>query len=100
MSIEGVKNHLRTAHSEKEKIPRIFLCQVCGKSFKTASGVTAHTNYVHMHENVEQVRCEICKRYYKTKQGLKNHIILSHQSTPQNCSICGKTAPNPTALTR
>lgn len=99
-SKEGIRNHRKTSHLGKDKTPPLYLCQVCGKSFKSASGVTAHNILVHVNKNAENVRCEICKRSYKNKYGLKNHIILSHESTPQNCPTCGKTSQNPTALAR
>lgn len=95
-----MKAHIKNAHEHDGKRPRPFLCQICGKSFKTAAGVKSHTDLVHMEESSEKFRCDICDRNYKTEAILRFHMKLSHESTPVDCSICGKSIRNKVALTR
>lgn len=95
-----MKNHLNTVHATTGKDARMYLCQICGKSFKSAAAVNTHTKIVHRNETGERFPCQICNRLYKTESSLRAHIKMGHQSTPQDCPMCGKSTPNPTALTR
>lgn len=100
---EALKAHLTRIHnSDKDTELRSFLCQTCGKSFKTLGAVNAHAKIVHKDpsEKVALFQCHICDRKYQSTNSLRFHIRLSHESKPQKCQHCGKLSSSPAALLR
>lgn len=103
MSDEALKIHLTRTHgTDKDAELRSFLCQTCGKSFKTLGAVNAHAKVVHKDPNdkVPLFPCHICDRKYQSTNSLRFHIRLCHESEPQKCPHCGKLTSSPAALLR
>ena len=61
-----------------------FICEHCGKSFKSQGGKHYHIDNVHMKSTAE---CHICFKSC-TKTTLSAHMAIHKPKTP--CKICGK----------
>ncbi|XP_052771531.1 zinc finger protein 37-like isoform X1 [Mya arenaria] len=69
-------------------------CAVCGKSFKTRSGLQRHVS-VH---GAFKFKCEICDREFHNKYNWKEHIKRRHSAIQHLCSHCGGTFTTQYAL--
>uniref|UniRef100_A0A1B0F015 C2H2-type domain-containing protein n=1 Tax=Lutzomyia longipalpis TaxID=7200 RepID=A0A1B0F015_LUTLO len=64
--------HVKRVHAKGE--PQI--CQICGKSFKSAEYLRLHSN---RHSDVKKYGCELCGMRYTQSQHLKMHIMRVHE---------------------
>jgi len=55
---------------------KMFICQLCGKSFKIRAHVKTHVESVH--STGAQVPCEICSKMFKNNESLKTHYRVKH----------------------
>ncbi|KAF4521382.1 hypothetical protein B566_EDAN019001 [Ephemera danica] len=51
-----------------------FTCEVCDKSYNTASNLNAHKNNIHG-QKAKPLQCSICKRMYKNDLSLRAHMF-------------------------
>jgi KRAB domain-containing zinc finger protein len=78
----GVKNksltYIRQHVLIHRKIPDVYLCPSCGKSFKTNSSLTVHESTVH---SSIKYPCEQCEKIFKTQQRLNFHVDMHHKKS-------------------
>ena len=52
-----------------------FVCNVCGKQFKSQKTLTQHNRDVHIEEDIP---CSLCDKTFRTKKHLANHKFSQH----------------------
>lgn len=108
-------------HTENVHGPERFICDVCSKTFKSTAQFRHHQRIHHAPQSSFGVECSICKKWYAHRSAihqqwynlfvrlwfgrLKNGANLSKHmgrhgtsNRPNICEVCGKRAPNATAL--
>ena len=61
-----------------------FVCNVCGKQFKSQKTLTQHNRDVHIEEDIP---CSLCDKTFRTKKHLANHKFSQH--TEKESLQCG-----------
>ncbi|XP_018326396.1 zinc finger protein 569 isoform X2 [Agrilus planipennis] len=80
-------SHMSIHNEEKP-----FLCNICGKAFKTISQLRTHQV---IHKEVPpgwlaQQQCTICQKFFANSKSLKKHIQCVHNKyKPFICNVCG-----------
>jgi uncharacterized Zn-finger protein len=71
-----------------------FLCQSCGRSFRSKEGLEYHCSLNHS-DSIEQttVECKECKKAFSSIQQMKIHVKNTHQraKADHECPVCHKT---------
>ena len=67
-----------------------FACEVqdCGQKFTTRDMLKEHVNHVHL--NIRPFECETCSRSFKSKVMLKSHQKIHSEVLGYICPYCGK----------
>lgn len=97
-SLSKLMNLHRRTHGDE----RPFLCDLCGKGFKTTKQLRNH-KAVHKgkekRENEQSVSCDICGRAFTGTRMLKYHMDIVHRKLrPYLCSDCGHSAASKSSL--
>ncbi|XP_045770088.1 zinc finger protein 136-like isoform X2 [Maniola jurtina] len=66
---------------------KVYICQTCKSSFKTAASLREHVNKLH-----SLFHCGVCKKNFNTKAALSTHKS-THRDNIFECDICGKRYP-------
>ncbi|KAG1652071.1 Zinc finger protein 737 [Nymphon striatum] len=100
-------SRLHTTHKLIHGEARSFLCDVCGKGFKTYKQMKNHkVGYMIIHTNKKRVRlqvatqsCDICKKVFRHSRILQLHKETVHDKIrPFLCNFCGHCAANRSSL--
>ena len=63
-----------------------FVCNMCGKQFKSQKTLTQHIRDVHIEEDIP---CSLCDKTFRTKKHLANHKFSKHKEKESlQCDIC------------
>merc|ERR1712059_7876 len=65
------------------------LCTLCGRGFKTISGLTHHSKVVHGDKQDPATNCPICGKVCVSPSQFKTHMAL-HKPPERPCPVCGK----------
>ena len=84
-------------HKQSHGEERPYLCDDCGKNFKTAKSHKSHRLLFHSKsksgnddEDEGEAKCELCERSFRERRRLKLHVESVHKKLrPFLCSICG-----------
>ncbi|KAK3932260.1 Gastrula zinc finger protein XlCGF26.1 [Frankliniella fusca] len=91
-------SNLNNIHSKIHGTEKPFLCDTCGKGFKTTKQLRNH-KIIHVRKDGPLETCEICCRTFGSNRMLRNHINTVHNKVrPYMCSECGHTAANRSSL--
>ncbi|XP_062592918.1 zinc finger protein 354C-like [Saccostrea cucullata] len=69
-----------------------FICDVCGKIYKSARTLEKHKKSHNIDYKIPQLECIHCKKSFSSKAVLQNHIETQHAGKKSSflCSTCGK----------
>uniref|UniRef100_A0A336MYB1 CSON010001 protein n=1 Tax=Culicoides sonorensis TaxID=179676 RepID=A0A336MYB1_CULSO len=73
--------------SEKEQDMNAHVCDECGKGFKKASALRAHSK---RHLSIKPNVCEICNKSFVLPVELKRHFRTHSGEKPYDCRYCDK----------
>ncbi len=76
-----LKRHLK-GHIFKE-----YICKICGKSFKTSTGLKQHS---FMHSETRNFPCDLCEKRFKFPTNLLHHKPVHNKEKPFRCATCNK----------
>uniref|UniRef100_A0A8V5FW29 Transcription factor E4F1 n=1 Tax=Melopsittacus undulatus TaxID=13146 RepID=A0A8V5FW29_MELUD len=74
-----------------------YVCELCQKTFKTASILKAH---MITHSSRKDYECKLCGTSFRTKGSLIRHHRRHTDERPYKCKKCGKSFRESGALTR
>ncbi len=88
-----LQQHLDYLHYDKERkktpcsfIERSFLCNFCGKDYKSKKQLEFHEN---RHLNVKPYTCDRCDKAYDNAASLHSHVATHNEIQSHVCSQCG-----------
>ena len=84
------RTHRKQTHSKK------YVCDVCGKDFKSVRQLTRH-GLVH---SAPTKPCHVCGKKFKRNEQLEKHVLYVHETVDRKhyCSHCGKCYKTPSVL--
>ncbi|CAM9623699.1 unnamed protein product [Lampetra planeri] len=82
---DALRTHEATQHQEG----RAFVCEHCGKAFKTRYLLGSH---MRKHAEVRPHVCPQCRRTFRWPAALRNHLLTHRFERPFACSLCAYQA--------
>lgn len=74
--VAALKDMTLNQDADKAVSEKQLSCDVCGKNFKSQSGMTRHMKTVHPDKNIQpenMLQCDLCTKYRKSVSGLTRH---------------------------
>ena len=78
--------HKKSNHPSKID-QRLFMCEICGNSFRSMSNLKEHFIFVHSDER--GFKCSVCDKSFKKKSCLVRHNRCHSTERPYKCHHCG-----------
>jgi len=75
--------------------PKKHVCNICDKSFKSASSLRGH---VRRHQGNGDYKCEVCEKEFFTYSELRTHKVKHQTARDFICGVCGKAFKEKKAL--
>lgn len=96
---------LMRKHTKANKRPTHkgqFLCDTCGKEFKSYHPLIAHVRLLHSVDERPTFECYMCRRTFSSKYRLKDHmsVHMTTETATYTCGICHKVLPRKNSLRR
>eukprot|EP00095_Tigriopus_kingsejongensis_P004445 maker-scaffold168_size293125-snap-gene-0.17 protein:Tk04445 transcript:maker-scaffold168_size293125-snap-gene-0.17-mRNA-1 annotation:"hypothetical protein L798_07469" len=91
------------AHKICHSSDRSFLCDDCGKGFKTSKNLRHHQE-IHLRKaqpekNPPKFPCQVCQRPFREFRLLRHHMNIVHEKLrPHLCNYCGYSASSKSSL--
>lgn len=75
-----------TKVSNKEHLPTVWICNICGKVSKQKR---IHKTHMLVHSDERPHQCTECPMAFVRLQGLKRHLLTHTGEKPYVCEVCG-----------
>lgn len=84
----GLKTYLDLhIKNEHMRVRRDYVCEICGKNFKTNFGRQDHTKLIH--GGIKPYKCATCFQSFPRKKSYQEHQNIHTGLKPNVCKICG-----------
>lgn len=93
MAIHSKSKTIEEKLEKREKLPGIFNCNHCSKSFPKKAHLQRHLESHKKNESKIWI-CETCGKNFNAKSTLINHAMVHMNVKPFICSICGEGFKN------
>ena len=80
------EKHVMTAHKRSVHDGIMFICGMCGKTYKTKIGLKRHES---IHTGTEKYRCHLCEAKFAYSHMFADHMN-QHQSIKHGCDKCSR----------
>lgn len=81
----SLRHHLKSHDDNKPNLD-VFSCDICGKIYKSKSGLNDHMRVTHL--KTQNYECPECEEKFDTKYNKKYHIQKFHTDIRFKCQIC------------
>lgn len=78
---DALRCHRDSRHCDS----RPYVCEKCGKAFKTPFVLKTHQ---HQHSSGRPYSCGLCQRSFRWPAGLRNHFMSHTRQQPFGCRHC------------
>lgn len=88
----GLQSHKKTVKRKKtsQSSPKkLYLCDVCQKTFQNAAKLTKHQQQ--LHGGSSPFKCDECKKTFTTKFKLLRHALIHSDRKQFSCTVCERT---------
>ncbi|XP_015834141.1 zinc finger protein OZF isoform X23 [Tribolium castaneum] len=75
--------HLKRKHEVSDN----YVCDTCGKSCSSLSGLRLHKT---THSGEKNYICDVCGKGFNSRMTLKVHLRVHTKEKPHKCDVCGK----------
>ncbi|XP_054979138.1 zinc finger protein 142 isoform X1 [Sorex araneus] len=82
---DALRVHQETRHRDA----RAFMCEQCGKAFKTRFLLRTH---LRKHSEARPYVCNVCRRAFRWAAGLRHHALTHTDRHPFFCRLCSYKA--------
>ncbi|XP_016042513.2 zinc finger protein 142 [Erinaceus europaeus] len=82
---DALRVHQETRHRDA----RAFMCEQCGKAFKTRFLLRTH---LRKHSEAKPYVCNVCRRAFRWAAGLRHHALTHTDRHPFFCRLCSYKA--------
>ncbi|XP_058830509.1 zinc finger protein 93-like [Topomyia yanbarensis] len=88
----ALRKHLSRIH---EITSENFICDSCGKGFRSKSLLNCHISKCQLGQREERVQCDMCDTWVN-KGNMKSHMSTVHSgmNTAVTCDVCNQVYPN------
>lgn len=85
----SLKRHKTLKHTKEteSQSSKAFVCDQCGKEFKTMTGLRSHDK--NKHKQTFKYTCSVCNRGYNGLWNFKGHLASHHEVMREICKTCG-----------
>ncbi|XP_073812569.1 uncharacterized protein isoform X13 [Musca autumnalis] len=79
------------SHIRYHSPSNIVVCDICGKTMRSADTLKKHKNAIHIKKPKVPAQCNYCGKWYSTRGTLQTHVLNMHiyTDTEHRCEICG-----------
>lgn len=85
---------------ESDDVTRPYLCDVCGRSFKTSWSLKNHERIHSGITSMKTYSCPLCSKTFFHKSQFLQHMVRHSGTKPHACSVCGKSYSQKGSLTQ
>jgi hypothetical protein len=90
--------HLQVHETDErlKKTKEIYICETCGKQFKSKFALKLHTESIHLKKF--KFSCPTCDRGFNQFHQFRGHMASHHESLNEKCLLCSLTFRYKTSL--
>lgn len=85
---------------ESDDVTRPYLCDVCGRNFKTSWSLKNHEKIHSGISSMQMYSCPLCSKTFAHKSQVLQHMVSHSGTKPHTCHVCSKSYSQKGSLTQ